>query len=177
MAITEQEAFYVGGVDGFLSYKFWKGGKAWTLGIAACVCIIVIIIVVAATSTPAPGSSPSPWDTPTLRPTWTGCTDTPDWVDRSGNGCDFYESLPSWCNMNSIFEGPMGPATENCCVCGGGDVTSNTSKAPAISNTPSVAPSPPTPVVAVPTLASKDKMASNLSNTNPFRSPTAAKED
>lgn len=124
MAITEQEAFYVGGVDGYLRYKFWKGGKAWTLGIAACVCIIVVIIVVAAGTmnnhhshvdnnwpTPAPWSSPTPWNTP--RPTQTGCTDTPDWVDRDGRGCDRYEISTWMCNVSSI-QGSMGPASKHC---------------------------------------------------------------
>ena len=245
-----------------------EGGKGACVAIAF-VAVVAIAIVAGVLSkqntdnnwpTPAPWNSPpspwnpTPWNPPTPRPTQTGCTDTPDWVDKDGDGCDFYENSRYSCNINSfqgsmgpatkhcctcgggstyapptpttaptplpsrapttprptqpsacidtpgfrdssgwgcnkykqydffcdgadVFKGDMGSATEHCCACGGGNVPSKPSKAPAIFNTPSVAPTPPTPVVAVPTLASKGEMDSNLSNTNPFRSPSAAKED
>jgi hypothetical protein len=75
----------------------------------------------------------------------------------------------------------MGSANENCCACGGGNDPSDTSKAPATSNTAVPSTTPTNPVtVAVPTLVNKNKkgeneMDSKLSNTNPFRSPSAAK--
>ena len=123
--------------------------------------------------TPMPSRAPT-----TPRPTQpSACIDTPGFVDSSGWGCNKYQQYDFACGSADLFMGDMGSATEHCCACGGGNVPSNPSKAPAILNTPTVAQTPPTPVVAVPTLASKDKIDSNLSNTNPFRSPSAAKED
>ena len=124
-----------------------KGGKAWAIGIAVCVCIVVIIIAVAGamnshnhvdnnSPTPAPNSL-FPWDPPTPRPTPTGCTDTPGWVDRDDRGCDFYKNFPSLCSSSS-FEGSMGPATKHCCTCGGGYVPPTPM--------PSSAPTTPTPL-------------------------------
>eukprot|EP00986_Skeletonema_menzelii_P020432 scaffold31166_cov188-Skeletonema_menzelii.AAC.2 len=237
-------------------------GAACAIGIVACVVIFIIVGAIAGAvnshtnnhwPTPAPYSwnPPSPWNFPTPIPTREGCTDTPNWVDRFDDGCEYYQSsltcsdaimyqgsmgpatkncctcgggstyvpptprptqapivsppptlrptqpsacrdTPGWvdkygwncemyspgfmCEFADIYKGVMGSAAENCCACGGGDVPSNTSRAPATSNTPSVTPTLPTPV-AVPTLVSEDKIDSNLSNTNPFRSPSAAKEE
>ncbi len=265
------------------------GSRSGGACIGAAVCVVVIIVISAIVSvisgnnnnatkpywpTPAPyeWNPPSPWyptpswSPPTPNPTRDGCKDTPDWIDNYGEGCEWYSYSRSVCGYGLIYEGSMGPASENCCICGGGstyvaptprptrapivspppsprptqspackdtpgwrDLFSNgcewylgavfcdllsdsykgdmgsandnccvcgggkdpsTSKAPATSNTPvpfitsTSAPSssvtPPTlNPAAVPTLESKDKKGaneidSNLSNTNPFRSPTAA---
>ena len=83
--------------------------------------------------------------------------------------------------MADTYQGSMGSANENCCVCGGGNDPSDTSKAPATSNTAVPSTTPTNPVaVAVPTLVNKNKKGENeldskLSNNNPFRSPSAAK--
>ena len=48
--------------------------------------------------------------------------DTPNWMDRGGDGCDYYEVNvdPGCPSTNSRAGDVMGPATENCCHCHGG---------------------------------------------------------
>jgi hypothetical protein len=55
---------------------------------------------------------------PTTSPTTSECLDTPNWVDKDGDGCDWYEEndypgCPSYGNTG----GNMGIANENCCHC------------------------------------------------------------
>eukprot|EP00986_Skeletonema_menzelii_P012483 scaffold6896_cov82-Skeletonema_menzelii.AAC.1 len=50
------------------------------------------------------------------------CLDTPNWEDKWGYGCDAYERN-NWCSTADNWAGFMGPATENCCYCGGGSHT------------------------------------------------------
>lgn len=91
--------------------------------------------------TPRPSISPivpTPSKAPTPRPTQpSSCRDTPGWVDFLGNGCDYYtragSELYDFCDFSDAFQGEMGPATENCCSCGGGTIPSTPSKAPATS--------------------------------------------
>ena len=77
-------------------------------------------------STPEPTSSPvedgiakSP-----ISPTQL-CTDTPNWMDAWGHGCDWYRSTnapgcPTRGNIfSAIFEVFIGSATDNCCYCNG----------------------------------------------------------
>jgi surface protein len=46
------------------------------------------------------------------------CLDTPGWVDKERDGCDWYEQydLPG-CPRHGNFGGNMGSASENCCYC------------------------------------------------------------
>lgn len=127
--------------------------------------------------TPYPSGAPIISPPPTPRPTQpSSCRDTPGWVDKFGFDCNMYNShngTSLMCDIADLYEGDMGSATENCCACGGGFVPTNVSRPP-----PSIAPSvaPPTPA-AVPTPVTKEEMDSYLSKTNPFRSPSAAKEE
>ena len=52
------------------------------------------------------------------------CTDTQDWVDSFGHGCDWYElSDEVLCpKLGESYEGFMGLAKDNCCHCGGGSL-------------------------------------------------------
>ena len=54
------------------------------------------------------------------------CLDTPDWKDNDGEGCDWYEE-EGWvgirCPNAGWWTGNMGPASEHCCICGGGNQT------------------------------------------------------
>jgi hypothetical protein len=61
------------------------------------------------------------------------CVDVPNWKDRFDDGCDWYEPrFPPGCpRIRRSWTGAMGPATEGCCYCGGGVVT-----------TPSPSPAP-----------------------------------
>eukprot|EP00985_Skeletonema_marinoi_P011541 scaffold5490_cov148-Skeletonema_marinoi.AAC.1 len=131
--------------------------------------------------TPQPSRAPIISPPPTPRPTQSpACKDTPNWSDMFGSGCNSYTFVWS-CDVADTYQGSMGSANENCCVCGGGTVPSDTSKAPATSNTAVPSTTPTNPVaVAVPTLVNKNKQGENeldskLSNNNPFRSPSAAK--
>jgi len=124
---------------------------------------------------PFPIQRPTPWPT---QPS--SCRDTPSWTDQYGHGCGSYFDL-----ICPYFDGgEMGPASEHsehCCVCGGGTVPSTPSKSPATSG--SAVPSISNVPAVVPSTVSKDtkgllsEMDSSTSNSNPFRSPTAAKED
>ena len=83
----------------------------------------------------------------------TACADTPGWVNSFGLGCEFYNRR--LCDSGADFQGDMGAADENCCVCGGGTVSfnSSSSKAPTTSST------------AVPTIVSEDEgMEVNATN-------------
>jgi len=51
------------------------------------------------------------------------CFDTPNWKDLYGDGCDFYEGCDPGCPGTDDYAGDMGPATQNCCFCGGGSHT------------------------------------------------------
>ena len=65
-----------------------------------------------------PSSSPSISALPTISANQTQtCIDTPNWKDKYGYGCDFYEEDEYRCSPDS-FAGDMGPATDNCCICG-----------------------------------------------------------
>jgi len=69
-------------------------------------------------------------------PTWppmtqpsSPCADnTPDWVDLSGDGCDWYERMdvPGCPRYGDLFEGNMGTANDNCCFCAGTGVSGTT---------------------------------------------------
>mmetsp|Transcript_2665 Transcript_2665/g.3805 ORF Transcript_2665/g.3805 Transcript_2665/m.3805 type:complete len:412 (-) Transcript_2665:193-1428(-) len=136
--------------------------------------------------TPWPSSAPIVSPPPSPRPTQSSaCKDTPGWKDSLSNGCDYYSLGGFFCDFYAdYYKGDMGSANDNCCACGGGKDPS-TSKAPATATSNTAVPSviPPDPA-AGPTLGGKgvttrSEKHSNLSNTNPFRSPTAAvaKED
>jgi hypothetical protein len=46
--------------------------------------------------------------------------DTPDWVDKDGDGCDLYERYDEpGCPKFGDYGGNMGPADDNCCYCFG----------------------------------------------------------
>ena len=116
--------------------------------------------------TPWPSIAPVPTTAQPTQPS--SCVDTPNWKDLFGSGCDFYTG--GLCNFGHEWQGSMGSAAVNCCVCGGGTVPSNPTKTPSISSS------------AVPTIVSKDEMRVNAmdsssSHNNPFRSPSATKED
>eukprot|EP00403_Amphidinium_massartii_P014875 CAMPEP_0178419742 /NCGR_PEP_ID=MMETSP0689_2-20121128/25767_1 /TAXON_ID=160604 /ORGANISM="Amphidinium massartii, Strain CS-259" /LENGTH=163 /DNA_ID=CAMNT_0020041189 /DNA_START=61 /DNA_END=552 /DNA_ORIENTATION=+ len=49
-----------------------------------------------------------------------GCTDTAAWVDSYGDGCNMYDSHPSWCDSAEIWAVGGVSAKDACCVCGGG---------------------------------------------------------
>merc|ERR1711976_965299 len=50
-----------------------------------------------------------------------GCMDSPPgWVDSDGNGCDFYASNPSNCEIGNSFPNQGLTANDVCCACGGG---------------------------------------------------------
>ena len=59
------------------------------------------------------------------------CFDTPNWEDRRGNGCARYYTKDVSTSYRYItcsehgywYEGSMGTAVDNCCVCGGGSWT------------------------------------------------------
>ena len=73
------------------------------------------------------GGTSSATETPT---TGELCIDTPNWVDGSGDGCDWYEaSDTAGCPATgNDYEGIMGVAADNCCHCGGG--TSSATESP-----------------------------------------------
>ena len=70
------------------------------------------------------------------------CIDTPNWVDGSGDGCDWYEAFDtSGCpTSGNEYEGIMGVAVDNCCHCGGG--TSSATETPTTET--NIAPPSPT---------------------------------
>lgn len=166
-----------------------NGGRGCAIGCGICILIVVIIGIIAAATrtnhtyspnrwpTPAPYAwNPTPWNPPTPSfptpyPTRVGCKDTPNWEDSIGFGCWYYKtSTIDVCRLSGSREGPMGSANENCCGCGGG----STYVPPA--NEPSISPVVPTPTKA-PSVGKEKEDDANTSNTNLFRSPSAAKED
>jgi hypothetical protein len=44
-------------------------------------------------------------------------------VDLIGLGCDTYTENDFMCDSADTYMGDMGPASENCCACGGGTVS------------------------------------------------------
>ena len=60
----------------------------------------------------------------TTETTTVQCTDTQDWVDSFGHGCDWYElSDEVLCpKLGDSYEGFLGLARDNCCYCGGGSL-------------------------------------------------------
>lgn len=52
----------------------------------------------------------------------TTCINTPNWTDRFGDGCVFYETAddPGCPKEGNLYAGEMGAATFHCCYCGGG---------------------------------------------------------
>ena len=53
------------------------------------------------------------------------CTDTPDWKDSYGDGCDWYEDneRPGCPKYGYLNDGGMGVADDNCCHCFGTGVS------------------------------------------------------
>ena len=68
---------------------------------------------------PTNSPKPSTSTTTSLNPT-EFCLDTPNWRDRYGKRCNFYEESEPACRYADGSVGDMGPATEHCCHCGGG---------------------------------------------------------
>ena len=48
-----------------------------------------------------------------------GCSDTPEWVDSYGDGCEWYETndSPGCPGYGSDYDGDMGLPKDNCCHC------------------------------------------------------------
>jgi len=61
------------------------------------------------------------WWGPTPQPTAPCTGNSPDWVDSSGDGCEWYEAhdYPGCPIHGNDFEGDMGVANDNCCFCDG----------------------------------------------------------
>jgi hypothetical protein len=90
---------------------------------------------IAVASTPPPESSSR---TKTMIVNGKVCTNTPNWVDKYNDTCDFYEkidaSTPNRCRVwgdkgakiNKITGLSLGVANDNCCICGGGSFTTTT---------------------------------------------------
>ena len=66
------------------------------------------------------------------------CLDTPDWVDTSGDGCDWYETHDDpGCPTYGYFGGNLGSANDNCCHCKEtGSPTSYPTTAASLTNIP-----------------------------------------
>jgi hypothetical protein len=66
------------------------------------------------------------------------CLDTPDWVDTSGDGCDWYETHDDpGCPTYGYFGGNLGSANDNCCHCKEtGTPTSYPTTASSLTNIP-----------------------------------------
>ncbi len=71
-----------------------------------------------------PSGNPSVSSNPSDSPKPSSC-DTPGWVDRDGDGCDWYErnDSPGCPNSGDMYEGEMGVADDNCCYCAGTGVS------------------------------------------------------
>ncbi len=76
------------------------------------------------TNTPTISSNPSQFPSISSSPTISAsptqfCIDTPNWKDSWGDGCGVYEEYEHFCsNDYDWLAGDMGPATDNCCICG-----------------------------------------------------------
>jgi len=72
------------------------------------------------------------------------CFDTPNWKDRSGDGCDWYEAFdePGCPQKGNLYDGNMGVAKDNCCYCGGGSHTLPPSTSPKPSSSPTKSATP-----------------------------------
>ena len=68
------------------------------------------------------GTSPTPAPGPGT------CTDTPNWVDSYGDGCEWYKANnnPGCPEDGANWDGGMGVANDNCCHCKEGSSTSTT---------------------------------------------------
>ena len=69
------------------------------------------------------------------------CLDTPNWKDKFGDGCDYYEETDE-CPFADAYAGDMGPATDHCCYCGGGSHTLPPTDPPTASSSPSISSHP-----------------------------------
>jgi len=120
-----------------------------------CACVCIVIVAVATAIVRGVGGSnamypvePEQWTPPTPNPTRAGCKDTPGWVDEYGSDCDWYDwydasvTYTDICSALVVNQGSMGPATENCCACGGG--STYVAPMPWPSRAPIISP-PPTP--------------------------------
>ena len=75
------------------------------------------------TDSSKPSGNPSVSSNPSDSPKPSSC-DTPGWVDRDGDGCDWYEENDApGCPYNGGFGGEMGVADDNCCYCAGTGVS------------------------------------------------------
>ena len=75
------------------------------------------------TDSSKPSGNPSVSSNPSDSPKLSSC-DTPGWVDRDGDGCDWYEENDApGCPYNGGFGGEMGVADDNCCYCAGTGVS------------------------------------------------------
>lgn len=86
-------------------------------------------------SSPSPAAVPSPIFSPTVTAAGnlrmkseelraSTCYDTPNWKDVDGTECYIYEIyFDPGCPDTDSWAGSMGPATGNCCYCGGGSTT------------------------------------------------------
>lgn len=86
----------------------------------------------------ADGPAPTPVPPP--------CDDTPNWIDSFGDGCAWYGEVSNRCaQYGADYDGGMGVANDNCCVCGGGTST------PVVPPAPTPTPPAPTPPAPTPT--------------------------
>ncbi len=121
------------GCDDYEEYDSCSGAStaAGDMGPATENCCYCSIIP--ATNSPTISISPTKSATPSTSPTITSspsfstsqtqfCLDMPNWKDKEGNGCDYYEEYEWRCSYADTDNraGDMGPATENCCFCLGG---------------------------------------------------------
>lgn len=93
-----------------------------------------------------PITTPSSSPTISVNPTQT-CFDTPNWKDKDGNGCDFYD-IRNRCSLADDHQGYMGSATENCCSCV--LQTSSPTNSPTITNSPTKTDTPSGPCFDTP---------------------------
>ncbi len=107
------------------------------------------------TNSPTISDSPTKSATPSTSPTITispsissspteFCLDTPNWTDKGGQGCDHYKKWDRRCSRADFWAGVMGPATEHCCVCGGGSVSLPPTNSPNPSSSPTTSVNPST---------------------------------
>eukprot|EP00984_Skeletonema_dohrnii_P021326 scaffold10629_cov77-Skeletonema_dohrnii-CCMP3373.AAC.3 len=79
------------------------------------------------------------------------CLDTPNWEDINGWGCDYYEEW-DLCPRADEIEGGIGPATTNCCICGGGSHSLPPTNSPRPSNSPTKSANPSTAPSTAPSM-------------------------